>query len=110
MGNPTVLDVFMGIWGVLSVVATATAVRTLVELGSLVSFAISACRREGAIDCDEGGESLQEMLIWPARRTLALYIATLLVPSGYAIWRSQQAKREAPVPVIAGTVVEFAGN
>jgi len=112
MGNHAVLDVLMGIWGVLAMVATASAVRTLVEVGSLVSIAVSACRREGMADCDEGSASLHAMLIWPARRAMALYIATLLVPLGYAIWRGQCccAKRGATVPVATGSVIEFAGN
>jgi len=103
-----VLDVIMGIWGVLSVVAMATAVVALVDASAMVSAALSLCNRGGDMDCDDMRSVTDELLIWPARMKLALYIATFLVPVGYSIWRVRCSVPSAPLQreCTAATVVE----
>jgi hypothetical protein len=104
MAKYTVLDVLLGLWGVLSMLATGMAVVALVDIGAVVSAALAACRREEDVDCAEFRLMANEMLVWPARRSLALYIATLLVPFGYSIWRVRYSvPRRAPPSASAGT-------
>jgi len=109
-----VLDVMLGLWGVLSTMATGMAVVALVDAGAAVSAALALCRREDGADCDEFLSMANEVLIWPARRALALYSATLLVPFGYTIWRVRYSvPRAAPPPrerAVAATVVEMDGS
>jgi len=92
-----VLNVIMGTWGALSVVATATAVVALVDASAMVSAALALCNRGGDMDCDDVRLVMDEILIWPARRMLALYLATFLVPVGYSTWRMRCSVPNAPL-------------
>jgi len=95
------LDVIMGTWGALSVVATANAVVALVDASAMASAALAMCNRAGDMygdtDCDHVRSVADELLIWPARRALVLYTSTFLAPVGYSIWRMRCSVPSAPM-------------